>query len=73
METKRLLDIKLVKYLMKVRKIRMITITNDIVLCEVSNKMTPLEGETLCNEVGHPDARPKTSEGRNFIAFRRHG
>lgn len=68
---KRLTNKRLVRFLMDYKGLELITVSKTYVLVEVSKRFTPSDGEELCRLVGHPDARPATSEGRNFISFKR--
>ena len=70
---KKLVNKRLIKFLMDVRRVEMISITSNTIIVQVSPKFTPEMGNQLLTEVGHQDtARPAVKDGSNYIIFPRY-
>lgn len=68
----RIINKRLVRFLMDYRGIDMISVTAKNVVVQVSKKFTPAQAEELCRQVGHTDDfKAATGAGNNYIIFPR--
>lgn len=68
----RLINKRLVKFLMDAKGIDVISITKKQVVVQVSPTFTPAKAEELGRRVGQPDSRTRTVDGLNYIVFSRY-
>ena len=71
MQTKKLIDKKLVRFLMGVKKIEVISITAKQIVLTVSPKFTPTDAADLIRAIGHEKWTPATRDGHNYIVLDR--
>lgn len=68
----KLIDKRLVRKLMDVKKIDAITITKDKIAITVNPKFTPEDGNRLIQSIGHTSFLPVTRNGKNYLILDRY-